>query len=126
MTVPSPPSLPPAPPVRTMAVNELRAMIEQRHVYRAKAVFELSARAATDEAAAEALSAASRLPVLRNDRMHGFVSLAWAAIVGLLAAETPQARQLAYQAFVELPAADRTAFLAYLKADRIEDAHPQL
>ncbi|WP_306207263.1 hypothetical protein [Actinoplanes sp. RD1] len=94
-------------------------MIEQRHVHRAKAVFELAARAATDKAAAEALSATSRLPVLRDDRMHGFVvSLSWAAIVGLLAAETPHSRQLAYDAFAELPA----AFLTYVKADRIEDA----
>ncbi|MCY1138168.1 hypothetical protein OWR29_09180 [Actinoplanes sp. Pm04-4] len=126
MTIPPPPALPPEPPVRDMTVGELRALVERRDVYRAKAVFELAARARDDDAAAETLAELSRLPVLRNDRLHGFVSLAWAAISGLLAAETPRARQTAYAAFADLPPGDQDLFLTYLRADTIEAAHPRL
>jgi hypothetical protein len=73
-------------------------LVESRNVYRAKAVFELAARAGTDEAAAVALGELSRTPVLRNDRLDGYVSLAWAAIIGLLAGETPRSREIAYYA----------------------------
>ena len=52
------------------------------------------------------------------------MSQAWAAIIGLLAAETPFARQAAYLAFADLEQADRGHLLAYLKVERIEDAHP--
>ncbi|WP_250002944.1 hypothetical protein [Actinoplanes sp. M2I2] len=126
MTIPPPPALPPEPPVQNLTVGELRTLVERRDVYRAKAVFELAARARNDDVAANALGALSRLPVLRGDRLHGYVSLAWAAIIGLLAAETPQARQTAYEAFAELPPGDRDLFLTYLKADTIEEAHPRL
>jgi hypothetical protein len=126
MTIPPPPPLPPEPPVRDMSAGELRALVESRNVYRAKAVFELTARAGTDDAAAAALGDLSRLPVLRDDRLHGYVSLAWAAIIGLLAAETPGARRIAYAAFADLPSADQELFLTYLKVERIEDAHPRL
>ncbi|MFI5932013.1 hypothetical protein [Actinoplanes sp. NPDC051494] len=67
-----------------------------------------------------------RAPVLRDDRLHGFVSLAWAAIVGLLSAGTPGTRQIAYEAFADLPPGDQEMFLSYVRADRIEDAHPRL
>jgi len=109
-----------------MSVAELGTMIERRHVYRAKAVFELAARAAADDAAAQVLGAASRTAVLRTDRLHGFVSLAWAAIIGLLAAETPSARRIAYDAFADLPPGDQELFLTYVRAERVEDAHPRL
>jgi hypothetical protein len=126
MTIPPPPQLPPEPPVRDMPVSELRALVEARNVYRAKAVFELAGRAGTDDNAVDALRDLSRSPILRNDRLHGYVSLAWAAIVGLLAGETPRSREAAYTAFAHLDADDQQLFLTYLKADRIEDAHPNL
>ncbi|GAB2567834.1 hypothetical protein Aab01nite_44260 [Paractinoplanes abujensis] len=126
MTIPPPPALPPEPPVRDMTVGELRALVERRDVYRAKAVFELAARAAADDGAANALAALSRSELLQNDRLHGYVSLAWAAITGLLAAETPHARDTAYAAFADLPPGDREQFLTYLRVEAIEDAHPRL
>ena len=71
-----------------------------------------------------ALGALSPLPVARHDRLFHFVSLAWAAIVGLLAAETDRTRETAYVAFAELDPAAQRDLLAYLQAERIEDAHP--
>ncbi|WP_250034247.1 hypothetical protein [Paractinoplanes maris] len=126
MTIPPPPALPPEPPVRDMTVGELRALVERGDVYRAKSVFELASRAREDDRAVDALGELSRLPVLRGDRLHGYVSLAWAAITGLLAAETPRARETAYAAFAELPPGDRDLFLTYLRVDAIEEAHPRL
>ncbi len=120
MTIP----LPPEPPVRDLTVGDLVALVERRDVYRAKAVFELAARAGVDNSAVTALGALSRRPVARNDRLFPLVSLAWAAIIGLPAAGTGQARQTAYAAFAELDPADQRGLLAYLKAERIEDAHP--
>ncbi len=52
------------------------------------------------------------------------MSLAWAAITGLLAAGSPRARETAYAAFADLPAGDREQFLGYLRVERIEDAYP--
>jgi hypothetical protein len=126
MTIPPPPPLPPEPPVRDMSVTELTALVEGGDVYRAKAVFELAARAPTDDAAATALGGLTHLPLLRNDRHFHLVSLAWAAIIGLLAAETAHSRRIAYAAFADLDPSDQSALLSYLKAERIEDAHPQL
>jgi hypothetical protein len=126
MTIPPPPALPPEPVVAEMSVSELQSLIEAGNVYRAKAVFELVARARADEAAAVALGQLSRMPMLRNDRLDGYVSLAWAAIIGLLADETPRSRQIAYDAFAALDPPDRELFLTYVRADRIDDAHPQL
>ncbi|SNY54902.1 WXG100 family type VII secretion target [Paractinoplanes atraurantiacus] len=122
MTIPPSPALPPEPPVGEMSVGGLRALVERRDVYRAKAVFELVERARDDEAAVTVLGELSRFPLLRNDRLHGYVSLAWAAITGLLAAGTPRARQVAYAAFADLPADDQELLLTYLKVARIEDA----
>jgi hypothetical protein len=124
MTIPPAPQLPPEPPVREMAVGELAALVEGRNVYRAKALFELAARAAQDDAA-DALGHLSRLPVTRDDRLFHLVSLAWAAIIGLLAAGTPHARQVAYAAFADLDPRDRADLLDYLQVQRIEDAHPE-
>jgi hypothetical protein len=124
MTIPPPPPLPPEPPVRDMSVGELRAMVERRDVFRAKAVLELAARAALDDTAASALGQVSRIGFVRNDRLFHLVSLAWAAIIGLLAAETPHARKTAYEAFKDLDPADQSNLLQYLKADTVEAAHP--
>jgi hypothetical protein len=112
------------PELRDMTVGELSEVVERGDLYRARAVFELAERAATDEAAVIALGALSRLAVTRDDRLFHLVSLAWAAIIGLLAAETPVARQTAYAAFADLETTDRQELLTYLRAERIEDAHP--
>ncbi|MET7966531.1 hypothetical protein [Micromonospora sp. NPDC005305] len=94
--------------------------------YRGKAVFELVDRARVDDDAATKLNQLSRLPTLREDRAFHLVSLAWAAIIGLLAAETPHARTSAYAAFEALDRADQADFLSYLRAERIEEAHPRI
>lgn len=125
MTAPPPPHLP-APPVRTMRNEELADLARQGGPYRGKAVFELIDRARNDNEAATRLGELSRLPALRADRVFHMVSLAWAAIIGLLSAETPHARGIAYAAFAALDAGDQADFLAYVKAERIEDAHPRL
>jgi hypothetical protein len=109
-----------------MSVAELTDLAQSRHPNRGKAVFELARRAGTDNAAATALGALSRLPMLRDDRLFHLVSQAWAAIIGLLAAETDHARRTAYAAFADLEPGDRGDLLTYLKVERIEDAHPQI
>lgn len=124
MTIPPPPPLPPAPNVGGMSVPDLLALVERRDVYRAKAVLELATRAPHDDAAVPALAAISRIAYVRNDRLFHLVSLAWAAIIGLLAAETPVSRAAAYRAFADLDPADQAGLLTYLRAGRIEDAHP--
>jgi hypothetical protein len=112
--------------VGEMSVAELTDLAQSRHRSRGTAVFELARRAGADDAAVIALGRLSRLPVLRDDRLFHLVAQAWAAIIGLLAAETDNARRAAYAAFADLEPADRADLLAYLKVDRIEDAHPQL
>ncbi|GAA2703589.1 hypothetical protein GCM10010429_09560 [Micromonospora olivasterospora] len=124
MTAPPPPRLP-VPPVRQMSNAELANLAAQGGPYRGKAVFELVDRARVDDAAAGLLDQLSRLPALRRDRVH-LVSLAWAAIIGLLAAETPEARKRAYAAFAALDPAEQADFLSYVRAERIEDAHPRV
>ncbi|GAB3936589.1 hypothetical protein GCM10027614_13340 [Micromonospora vulcania] len=94
--------------------------------YRGKAVFELVDRARSDDDAATRLDQLSRLPALREDSAFHLVSLAWAAIIGLLAAETAHARASAYSAFAALGRTEQAGFLAYVKAGRIEDARPRI
>ncbi len=125
MTVPHPPNITP-PPVGQMRNEELAGLAKGGGPYRGKAVFELIDRARADDDAASRLGELSRLTALREDRVFHAVSLAWAAIIGLLAAETPHARGVAYTAFAAMSAADQSDFLAYVKADRIEDVHPRL
>ncbi|MFF5073339.1 hypothetical protein ACFY2R_19615 [Micromonospora olivasterospora] len=108
-----------------MSNAELANLAAQGGPYRGKAVFELVDRARVDDAAAGLLDQLSRLPALRRDRVH-LVSLAWAAIIGLLAAETPEARKRAYAAFAALDPAEQADFLSYVRAERIEDAHPRV
>jgi hypothetical protein len=107
-----------------MSNDELASLIAEGHLYRGKAVFELADRAKSDVDAAARLGALTRLPLLRDDRLFHHVSLAWSAIVGLLAAETPEARQIAYEAFEALDPDDQRDLLDYLKCSRIQDAHP--
>ncbi|QGN48444.1 hypothetical protein GKC29_17425 [Micromonospora sp. WMMC415] len=109
-----------------MTNDELAQMAQRGGPYRGKAVFELVDRAGADDDAATTLGDLSRLPALRHDRVFHLVSLAWAAIIGLLAAETPYARSVAYAAFAALDAVDQRDFLSYVKAERIEEAHPRL
>lgn len=106
-------------------VWELAALASGRGPQRAPAVLELI-RHAADPEVAEVLGALSRLPILRDDRIFHLVSLAWVAIIGLLASETDHSREVAYAAFGGLPIDDRELLLIYLRVQRIEDAHPVL
>jgi len=76
-----------------------------------------------DPGAVEALGRLAKLPLLRRDKFH-MITLGWAAIIGLLAGETPRSRQLAYEAFADLDEREQADFLRYLKAETIMDAHP--
>ncbi|BBH66676.1 hypothetical protein ACTI_33610 [Actinoplanes sp. OR16] len=120
--MPVPPRLP-APPVGEMSNSALADLVRAGGPFRGKAVFELGDRAATDDDAATVLGELTALPVVRDDRFH-LVTLAWAAIVALLTAGTPHARQVAYQAFAGLPDSEQRDLLLYLHCDRIEDARP--
>lgn len=102
---------------------ELEELVRLNRQYRGKAIFELVDRAPSDGDAAARLATLSRLPVTRDDRLH-LVSLAWAAIIGLLATENTSTRRLAYDAFHDLDVTDRESLLRYLGCERIEDAHP--
>jgi hypothetical protein len=51
------------------------------------------------------------------------ITLGWAAIIGLLAGETPRSRQLAYEACANLDEREQAELLRYLKAETIEAAH---
>ncbi len=125
MTAPPPPNLP-VPPVRQMTTADLAHLAASGGPYRGKAVFELVDRARSDDDAATRLDQLSRLPALREDRAFHLASLAWAAIIGLLAAETAHARARAYAAFEALDRAEQVDFLAYVGAERVEDAHPRI
>ncbi|WP_433533784.1 hypothetical protein ACQPZK_16400 [Micromonospora sp. CA-249363] len=125
MTAPPPPNLP-VPPVRQMGNGELADLAASRDPYRGRAVFELIDRARSDDDAATRLGQLSRLPALREDRAFHLVSLAWAAIIGLLAAETAHARASAYAAFEALDSSEQVDFLKYVRAERVEDAHPRI
>jgi hypothetical protein len=123
------PSLPhrgPAPAVAQMSNAELARMVEAEHPYRGKALFELSDRIAADDDAATKVAMLSRLTSLRQARLFDRVSLAWSAIIALLAAETPHARASAYEAFGALDAEEQRDMLDYLEVTAIEEAHPRI
>jgi hypothetical protein len=123
------PALPrrgPAPPVERMSNDELVALVESEHPYRGRALFELSDRVAGDGDAATRVGALSRLPSLRNTRLFDRVSLAWSAIIALLAGETDHCRTTGYAAFGALDAHEQRDMLDYLECERIEDAHPRI
>jgi len=105
---------------------ELARMIEAEHPYRGKALFELSDRIAHDDDAATKVAMLSRLTSLRTARLFDRVSLAWSAIIALLAAETPHARSSAYEAFFALGLEEQRDMLDYLEVGSIEEAHPRI
>jgi hypothetical protein len=116
----------PAPPVEQMDNAELARLVESEHPYRGKALFELSDRIAHDDDAATKVAMLSRLTSLRTTRLFDRVSLAWSAIIALLAAETPHARASAYEAFGALSAEEQRDMLDYLEVTSIEEAHPRI
>ena len=116
----------PAPAVDRMDNAELARMVEAEHPYRGKALFELSDRIAHDDDAATKVAMLSRLTSLRQARLFDRVSLAWSAIIALLAAETPHSRAAAYEAFGALDIAEQKDMLDYLEVSAIEDAHPRI
>jgi hypothetical protein len=123
------PSLPhrgPAPAVAQMSNAELARMVEAEHPYRGKALFELSDRIAGDDDAATKVAMLSRLTSLRKARLFDRVSLAWSAIIALLAAETEHARSSAYEAFQALDPDEQADMLDYLEVTAIEEAHPRI
>ena len=116
----------PAPPVEQMDNAELARLVEAEHPYRGKALFELCDRIAADDDAATKVAMLSRLTSLRTARLFDRVSLAWSAIIALLAAETPHARQSAYEAFFALSPDEQRDMLDYLEVTAIDEAHPRI
>ena len=116
----------PAPAVDRMTNAELARMIEAEHPYRGRALFELSDRIPTDDDAATKVAMLSRLTSLRMARVFDPVSLAWSAIIALLAGGTDHARAAAYEAFGALDPDEQAKMLEYLEVSAIEDARPQM
>ena len=116
----------PAPPVEQMSNADLARMVESEHPYRGKALFELSDRIVNDDDAATKVAMLSRLTSLRTARLFDRVSLAWSAIIALLAAETSHARMSAYEAFYALEPPEQKDMLDYLDVGKIEEAHPRI
>ena len=112
--------------VRGMTVSQLKALAWGCTPYRARAVIELALRARREDAAVTALGELSLLPPLQESRLFHLVTLSWAAITALLAAETARSRWLAYARFADLDLEDQQALLLYLNAPTIEEAHPRL
>lgn len=115
-----------APPVDRMTNAELARMIEAEHPYRGRALFELSDRIPADDDAATKVAMLSRLTSLRLARVFDPVSLAWTAIIALLAAGTDHARNEAYEAFGALDADEQARMLEYLEVKSIEEARPTM
>jgi hypothetical protein len=105
---------------------ELARLVESEHPYRGKALFELADRIAHDDDAATKVAMLSRLTSLRTARLFDRVSLAWSAIIALLAAETPHSRASAYEAFRALSVDEQRDMLDYLEVGSIEEAHPRI
>jgi hypothetical protein len=105
---------------------ELARMVESEHPYRGRALFELCDRVAADDDAVAKVAMLSRLTSLRRARLFDRVSLAWSAIIALLAAETPHSRASAYEAFRALSDAEQRDMLDYLEVSAIEEAHPRI
>ncbi|MEV6346904.1 hypothetical protein [Actinoplanes sp. NPDC051851] len=125
----SKPSLPrrgPAPDVERMTNAELARMVEAEHPYRGRALFELCDRLANDEDAVTKVGMLTRLTSLRRARLFDRVSLAWSAIIALLAAETAGSRDEAYAAFRALDPVEQADMLDYLEVTAIEEAHPRI
>jgi hypothetical protein len=105
---------------------ELARLVESEHPYRGRALFELSDRVALDDDAATKVAMLSRLTSLRTARLFDRVSLAWSAIIALLAADTPHARESAYEAFFALSVEEQRDMLDYLEVTTIQEAHPRI
>lgn len=116
----------PAPDVEQMDNAELARMVEAEHPYRGKALFELCDRLPHDDDAVSKVGMLTRLTSLRRARLFDRVSLAWSAIIALLAAETPSARAEAYAAFAALDGEEQRDILDYLQVSAIEEAHPRI
>jgi|tagenome__1003787_1003787.scaffolds.fasta_scaffold18485930_1 hypothetical protein len=114
----------PAP--KALSDDELADAIRAGGRLRGPAMFELIDRGHDNPASVETLGTVALFEPLRDERLFHLVSFAWAAIIGLLSIETVRSRQLGYQAFGALPKDDQASLLRYLKAQRIEDSHPQL
>ncbi len=122
------PALPrrgPAPAVAQLSNAELAQLVEAEHPYRGMALFELSDRIRTDDDAGTKVALLSRLSSVRQARLFDQVSLAWSAIIALLAAETAHARSAAYAAFAALDPAEQQDMLRFLEVNTIEEAHPR-
>jgi hypothetical protein len=115
-----------APPVDRMTNAELARLIEAEHPYRGRALFELSDRIPADDDAATKVAMLSRLTSLREARVFDPVSLAWTAIIALLAGGTDHARAEAYEAFGALDAGEQAKMLEYLEVKSIEEARPTM
>src|SRR5690349_17489564 len=100
--------------IRNMTVSQLKALAWGCTPYRARAVFELALRARREDAAVTALSELSLLPPLGESRLFHLVTLSWAAITALLAAETARSRWIAYARSADLDVEDKRALLLYL------------
>jgi len=109
-----------------MTNAELARMIESEHPYRGRALFELSDRIPTDDDAATKVAMLSRLTSLRLARVFDPVSLAWTAIIALLAGGTDHARAEAYDAFGALDPDEQAKMLEYLEVKSIEEARPTM
>ena len=116
----------PAPPVDRMDNAELARLVEAEHPYRGKALFELSDRIPHDDDAATKVAMLSRLTSLRTARLFDRVSLAWSGIIALLAADTPHARNAAYEAFYAMTLDEQRDMLDYLEVTAVEEAHPRI
>jgi hypothetical protein len=109
-----------------MTNAELARMIESEHPYRGRALFELSDRIPGDDDAATKVAMLSRLTSLRLARVFDPVSLAWTAIIALLAGGTEHARSEAYDAFGALDPGEQARMLEYLEVESIEEARPTM
>jgi hypothetical protein len=115
-----------APAVDRMTNAELARMIESEHPYRGRALFELSDRIPADDDVATKVAMLSRLTSLRQARVFDPVSLAWTAIIALLAGGTEHARSSAYEAFGALDPDEQAKMLEYLEVASIQEAHPKM
>jgi hypothetical protein len=109
-----------------MTNAELARLVESEHSYRGKALFELSDRIPNDDDAATKVAMLSRLTSLRTTRIFDPVSLAWSAIIALLAGDTPHSRDEAYDAFRSLDSEEQQKMLEYLEVSSIEEARPRM
>ncbi|MGQ4600445.1 hypothetical protein [Nocardia sp. R6R-6] len=110
----------PKPDFRALSIVELDAHARRREPHWIAAVYELTDRAAYDDAAARTVAGLAKLPLLREERIYHWASMAWAVINELLRADTPVARSCAYEIFNTIDEAEQADILFWLKASSIE------